>query len=125
MPKEPIDSVRNLFIAYQSQISDTFTTREAREWYRLNRNTGFYSNLYMMILQPLQKEGRIIHITRGLWRITNLKEEKVRSLGLTTQWKEAVSISKDSADSTRQAILRDLDTEDEFEAYIASKLKGA
>lgn len=119
----PETALRNQFMAYQCHISDTFTTMEARAWYKTYRKTGFYSNLYMMILQPLAKEGRIVRVARGLWRILNQKEEQSNLKGLDTQWQEAVSVPRSETEKTRQMILRDLDPDDEFEAYIASKLK--
>lgn len=80
----------------------TFRTLDALNWYRTAKHSPGrvdYSNLYQLILNPLEHEGFIKkHVAHGMWEVS-----------------EAPDIIED---------VKKVDDVDDFDRYIQEKLKG-
>jgi hypothetical protein len=80
-----------------------FTIKQAQQWYQMNkRRPGGYTYLadvYNILIKPLLWEGRLQHVGRGLYQVV-------------TGSQNGQGDSQDEGEG------------DEFDKYIATKLKG-
>lgn len=83
-----------------------FTTKEARAWYLHNKKGHgdvYAANVYLILINPLIREGFVQRVTEGSYRFVDVP----------------VTVPEDPDTQTSESEI------DEFDAYIANKLKEA
>lgn len=98
-----MSTLRDKFLTWLVESgSETFRTKDALWWYQQNKQSptrADYSNLYVLILHPLLRQGAIEKHEHGLWSLRRAVKDEV--------------------------LKPDPDVElDPFDEYIQQKLKG-